>query len=56
MPDGQMYSYLQLFLNTEKKKVKLKNGEHCTRLRAAYIHCDTTLIYNEPFKIYFHPT
>ena len=46
---GQMYSFLQLFFNTEKI-------EGCNRLRVAYIHCNTALINNEPLKIYVHPT
>ena len=46
---GQMYSFLQLFFNTEKI-------EDCSRLRVAYIHCNTALINNEPLKIYVHPT
>ena len=50
MPDGQLYSFLQIFFNTEK------TGYHCNRLRVAHIHWDTTLINNEPLKIYVHPT
>ena len=59
MSDGQIYSFLHLFLNTEKIEysilVKLNIGEHCNRLRVTYIHCDITLINNEPLKIYVHP-
>ena len=50
MPDGQMYSFLQIFLNTEKNQVNLKIEYHCNKLRVAYIHCDTTLINIEPLK------
>ena len=32
----------------------MKIGQHCNRLRVAYIHYDTTLINNEPLKIYVH--
>ena len=54
MSDGQIYSYLELFFNTEK--VRLKRRLDCNRLLVVYIHCDTTLINNDPIKIYIHPS
>ena len=55
MSDGQIYSFLELFFNTEK--VRLKRRLDCNRLRVVYIiHCDTTLINNDPIKIHIHPS
>ena len=30
--------------------LKLKIRQKCNRLRGAYIHCDTTLVNNQPLK------
>ena len=54
MSDGQIYSFLELFFNTEK--VRLKRRLDFNRLRVVYIHCDTTLINNDPIKIHIHPS
>ena len=34
----------------------MKTVSDCNRLRVAYIHCDTTLINNEPLKKYVYLT
>ena len=57
MTDGQMYSFLQLFFNTEKINLNRRLDRTVTDyVLLIYIHCGTTLINNEPLKIYVHPT
>ena len=47
MLDGKLYSFLQILL-TLKKIAWIEDY-------VAYIHCDATLINNEPLKIYVRP-
>ena len=56
------YIFLQQFHNSEKISLNWRLDSTVTDYaynydnRFAYFHCDTTLINNEPLKIYVHPT
>ena len=52
MSDGQIYSFLQLFFNTEKLKLNWRLDN--TIIDYVLLLC--TVINNEPLKIYAHPT
>ena len=55
MSDGQIYSFLQLVFNTKKIGLTWRFDSTVT-VTCAYIHCNKSLINNEPLKTHVHPT